>query len=95
MPSQTHISYLDTIRGLAALLSRDFLVLVLISNLVAWPLAYFGMRRWLQGFAYRIKIPPDLFILAGLMAVAVALLTVSFHSLRAARTNPVDSLKYE
>lgn len=84
-----------SIRGLAALLSRDFLILVLISNLVAWPLAYFGMRRWLQGFAYRIKIPPDLFILAGLMAVAVALLTVSFHSLRAARTNPVDSLKYE
>jgi putative ABC transport system permease protein len=69
--------------------------LVLISNIVAWPLAYIGMRQWLQDFAYRIRIKPDLFVLAGLVAMIVALFTVAFHAVRAARTNPVDSLKYE
>ena len=76
-------------------MSKEFVLLVLMANLVAWPLAYLGMRRWLEGFAYRISIRPDLFLAAGVMALTVALFTVAFHSVRAARTNPVDSLKYE
>jgi putative ABC transport system permease protein len=75
--------------------SKEFVRLVLVANLVAWPLAYFGMRRWLEGFAYRISIKPDLFLAAGVMAMTVALFTVAIHSVRAARANPVDSLKYE
>ena len=84
-----------SLQSLVGLVSKDFIKLVLISNIVAWPLAYFGMRQWLENFAYRIHIKPDLFVLAGLMAMLVALFTVAFHSLRAARTNPVDSQKYE
>jgi len=84
-----------SLNNLIGLVSREFVKLVVISNFVAWPLAYFGMRRWLENFAYRIRIKPDLFVVAGLMAVTVALFTVAFHSVRAARTNPVDSLKYE
>jgi len=84
-----------SLNSLVGLVSKEFIRLVLISNLVAWPLAYFGMRRWLEGFAYRISIKPDLFLAAGVMAMTVALFTVAFHSVRAARTNPVDSLKYE
>jgi putative ABC transport system permease protein len=84
-----------SLNSLVGLVSKEFVVLVLLSNIVAWPLAYFGMRRWLENFAYRISIKPDLFLTAGVMAMTVALFTVAFHSIRAARTNPVDSLKYE
>jgi putative ABC transport system permease protein len=84
-----------SLQSLVGLVSKEFMKLVLISNIVAWPLAYFGMRQWLENFAYRIHIKPDLFVVAGLMAMLVALFTVAFHSVRAARTNPVDSLKYE
>jgi putative ABC transport system permease protein len=84
-----------SLNSLVGLVSKEFVVLVLLSNIVAWPLAYFGMRRWLENFAYRISIKPDLFLAAGVMAMTVALFTVAFHSIRAARTNPVDSLKYE
>jgi putative ABC transport system permease protein len=84
-----------SLKSLVGLVSKEFVRLVLVANLVAWPLAYFGMRRWLEGFAYRISIKPDLFLAAGAMAMTVALFTVAFHSFRAARTNPVDSLKYE
>jgi putative ABC transport system permease protein len=84
-----------SLKSLVGLVSKEFVRLVLVANLVAWPLAYFGMRRWLEGFAYRISIKPDLFLAAGVMAMTVALFTVAFHSVRAARTNPVDSLKYE
>jgi len=84
-----------SLHGLVGLVSKEFVKLVLVSNIVAWPLAFFGMSRWLENFAYRIRIKPDLFVLAGLMTMAVALATVAFHAVRAARTNPVDSLKYE
>ena len=84
-----------SLQSLVGLVSKEFMKLVLISNVVAWPLAYIGMRQWLQDFAYRIRIRPDLFVLAGLVAMIVALFTIAFHAVRAARTNPVDSLKYE
>jgi putative ABC transport system permease protein len=77
------------------LLTREFVKWVLIAALVAWPLAYYVMNRWLQGFAYRTSIGIGLFVLASLSALLIAILTVSFQAVRAARTNPVESLRYE
>jgi len=84
-----------SLQSLVGLVSKEFMKLVLISNIVAWPLAYLGMHRWLENFAYRIRIKPDLFVVSGLIALMVTLFTVGFHSVRAARSNPVDSLRYE
>jgi putative ABC transport system permease protein len=77
------------------LLSRDFTKLVLLSFFIAVPVSYWAMEKWLSGFAYRISIGVEAFLLAGLLAILVALLTVSFQSLKAARTDPARSLKSE
>ncbi len=77
------------------LLSKEFTKWVLIANIIAWPLAYYVMSNWLQNFAYRITIGPLIFVLSGLIALAIALLTVSSHAIRAARANPIKSLRYE
>jgi putative ABC transport system permease protein len=84
-----------TIGGIIGLLSRDFLLLVLLSALIAFPVAWFAMHRWLQDFAYRIDIGWEVFVLAGLLSLGIALLTVSFQALRAALANPVKSLRSE
>ncbi|MFA9452729.1 MAG: ABC transporter permease [Candidatus Aminicenantaceae bacterium] len=84
-----------SIPGVVALLARDFVKLVLIANLVAWPLAYFIMNRWMQNFAYRAGITIWIFFLTGLAAMTIALLTVSFQSIRAALSDPVRAIKYE
>jgi putative ABC transport system permease protein len=84
-----------SVAGIAGLLSKDFVKLVLAANLLAWPIAYFAMNKWLQDFAYRIDIGWTVFGLAGGMALVIALLTVSFQALKAALANPVDSLRYE
>ena len=68
---------------------------VLIANALAWPLAYLAMQRWLQTFAYRVDIAPRIFLLAGLIVFMIAMLTVGYHVSRAARANPVDTLRYE
>ncbi len=81
--------------SIVALLSRDFLKLVLIAILLASPIAYYAMHQWLQDFAYRIDISWWVFTLAGLLAIGIALLTVSFQSIRAAMLNPVKSLRSE
>jgi len=78
-----------------ALLSKDFTRWVLLANLIAWPLAYFIMQNWLTNFAYRIHISPLTFLLSALLALAVALITVSYQAVRAASANPIDSLRYE
>jgi putative ABC transport system permease protein len=80
---------------LAIRLSREFVVLVLAANVIAWPVAYYAMSRWLQGFAYRIGLSVWVFFLAAAGAFFVALLTVSTQTLRAASANPVESLRYE
>ena len=80
---------------ITVLLSRNFALLIAISFVVASPVTYWLLLQWLDGFAYRITINPLLFLLGGLMALTVALLTISYHTIRSARTNPVDSLKYE
>lgn len=82
-------------KGPVFLLSKQFTKWVLIANLFAWPAAYFVMSEWLKSFAYRINIGIWVFVLSGMLAVGIALLTVSFQALKAARANPIDSLHYE
>jgi putative ABC transport system permease protein len=77
------------------MLCREYLVLVALANVIAWPIAYIAMHRWLQGFVYRTGIGVDLFLLAGLSALLIAVFTVSFQAISAARANPVESLRYE
>jgi putative ABC transport system permease protein len=84
-----------SVPGIILMMSREFIRWVLIANIVAWPLAYYIMRRWLQSFAYRSDIGLSVFILSGFIAVVIALLTVSFQTIKAAIANPVDSLRYE
>ncbi|PWB76089.1 hypothetical protein C3F09_01215 [candidate division GN15 bacterium] len=84
-----------TIRGVAAILASDMVKWVLLANAIAWPIAYCVMSRWMQTFAYRTSIGPGVFILAGALTLVLALATVGYHAVRAARTNPVESLKYE
>jgi putative ABC transport system permease protein len=81
--------------GIFMLLSREFAKWVLIANIIAWPIAYFAMNRWLRNFAYRVTIGIDVFFLSALASLAIALFTVSYRSLKASVTNPVDSLRYE
>ncbi len=81
--------------GIVALLSKEFLQLVLIAFVVAIPLGYFVADRWLQEFAYRIDVGPGIFVLAGSVALLIALLTVGYQSVRAALADPVESLRYE
>ena len=84
-----------SVTSIVALLSKDFLKLVLIAIVLATPLAWYAMSRWLQDFAYKIEIEWWVFALAGLLAVGIALLTVSFQSVKAALMNPVKSLRSE
>jgi putative ABC transport system permease protein len=84
-----------SVSNITLLLSKDFLGLVCIAILVASPLAWYAMNQWLQGFAYRIRIGWWLFPLSGLIAVAIAWLTVGFQAVRAALGNPIDSLRSE
>ncbi len=77
------------------LLAEDFLKWVLIANLIAWPLSYYAVSLWLQGFAYRVSLTATPFILAGVTVLTVAMATMSFQSIKAALANPVDSLRNE
>ena len=80
---------------LTALLSKDFLKLVLIANGIAFPLAWWAAHEWLQEFAYHIEVRWWIFVGAGMIALLIALLTVSFQAIRAAIANPVRSLRTE
>jgi putative ABC transport system permease protein len=84
-----------SVPGLVRLLSKDFLRLVIIAILIATPIAWWAMGKWLQAFAYRVPVHWWMFGLAGLVAVVIALLTVSFQAIRAAIANPVQSLRSE
>ena len=84
-----------SVSGITGLLARDFLKLVLVSIVLASPVAYWLMHKWLADFAYRIDMQWWIFAAAGLLAVAVAFLTVSYQSIRAALMNPVESLRSE
>ena len=84
-----------SVAGIVALLSGDFVKLIVIAILIASPLAWWTMTKWLQDFAYRVDIAWWVFVLAGLLAIGIALLTVSFQSIKAALMNPVNSLRSE
>jgi putative ABC transport system permease protein len=84
-----------SILSLNALLARDFLKLVVVAIVVASPVAYFLMKKWLSDFAFRIEIEAWIFVAAGLVAVAIAFLTVSFQAIKAALADPVKSLRSE
>ncbi|HET8737150.1 MAG TPA: ABC transporter permease, partial [Pricia sp.] len=85
----------SSVTGIVQLLSKDFMRLVLIALLLAVPFAWWAMQRWLESFAYRIEISWWVFAMAGLAAVCIALLTVSFQAIKAANANPVKSLRTE
>ena len=84
-----------TVTGIAGLVTREFATLVVVAAVVAWPVAYLGMRIWLEDFPYRTTIPWWIFAAAGLSALAIAVGTVSYHAYRAAATDPARSLRYE
>jgi putative ABC transport system permease protein len=84
-----------SVSGIVNLLSRDFVKLVLIAFVIAVPIVWWAMDKWLQAYAYRIHISWWMFGLAGLIAVAIAMLTVSFQAIKAAVSNPVRSLRTE
>jgi putative ABC transport system permease protein len=84
-----------TTRNILGLLSLDFTRWVLVANIIAWPLTWWAMKKWLESFAYRIDIPWWDFLVAGVTAFFIALATVSFHALKASRQNPGLSLRYE
>ncbi|PSR55078.1 ABC transporter permease [Adhaeribacter arboris] len=84
-----------TVTNIVSLLSVDFLKLVLLANVIAWPLAWWGMNQWLQNFTYRTPISWQLFALAGGAALLIAFVTISFQAIKAAVANPVDALRSE
>ncbi|MEX2347528.1 MAG: FtsX-like permease family protein [Balneolaceae bacterium] len=84
-----------SVANIVALLSKDFLKLVVIGFVIAIPIAGYAMNQWLQDFAYKIEIGAGIFVLAGVAALVIALLTVSWQSIKAALRNPVDSLRSE
>jgi len=84
-----------SVQNIVSLLSKHFIKLVLIANLIAWPIAWFTLNKWLQDYAYRIDISWWVFVLAGLTAMLIALITVSFQAIKAAMANPVKSLRTE
>ncbi|HZX11714.1 MAG TPA: ABC transporter permease [Acidobacteriota bacterium] len=84
--STSHIFYL---------LSGEFIKWIILSSLIAWPLAYYFMSQWLNNFAYRINLTPLIFVFSAAAALLIAVLTVSFQALKTARSNPAESLRYE
>ena len=84
-----------TVAGITTLLSKDFVKLVCVAILIATPVAWWAMNNWIQNFAYRIDLSWWIFMVAGMIAVTIALITVSFQAIKAAITNPVKSLRTE
>lgn len=82
-----------SVTGLVGLLSKEFLKLVLLANLLAWPIAWYIMNQWLSNFAFHIDVGVMVFITSGCIALAIAWFTVGFESVKAALANPVKSLR--
>jgi len=82
-------------QSIIVLLAREYMKCIAAASVIAWPISYFVMSRWLQNFAYRINIGLWTFILSGALALIIALFTVSYQSFKAAFANPADSLRYE
>jgi len=84
-----------SIFSILRMMSREFVALVAISNLIAWPLGYYYLHRWLQGYAYRCAFGIETFALAGLTTLLIALAAVGLHTVRASLADPVASIRYE
>ena len=84
-----------TAANIALLLTKEFTKFLLLANVIAWPAAYLIMNNWMRNFPYRTSIGLQAFILAGAMALVMALATVSYQSIKAAVTRPIDALRYE
>jgi putative ABC transport system permease protein len=81
--------------NMIAMLSKDFLILIVIASLIAFPVAWWAMNRWLADFAFRVGISWWIFAIAGVSALMIALVTISFNTIRAAMANPVKNLRTE
>lgn len=84
-----------SVSDIALLLSREFFKWLLVANIIAWPVAYYAMNKWLQSFAYRITLGLWVFFMAALMALLIAVFTVSYQSIKAALANPISALRHE
>ena len=84
-----------SISTIVYMLSRDLMWLVLVANIIGWPVAYYAMNRWLQNFAYRTDIHFGIFLLSSFLIFLVSFVTLSYQAIKAARANPVESLRYE
>jgi putative ABC transport system permease protein len=84
-----------SVSGLVFLLSKEFLKLVGLSTIMAWPVGYFAMDTWLSGFAYQTKLGYGVFVSAGLTALVIAFITIGYQTTRVAAANPVEALRYE
>ena len=84
-----------SISNIVNLLSKDFLKLVLVAAVIAFPVAWYSMNNWLNDFAYRVNIPWWIFVSAGIISAVIAFVTISFHAVKAATANPVKNLRTE
>ena len=84
-----------SVQSITFLLNRDFLKLVVLANVIAWPLAWLVLRKWLEDFAFKIELSFWVFLLTALVATLIAFLTVSFQTIKAAMNNPTKSLRTE
>ena len=84
-----------TVANIVSRFTFDFVKLIIFANLIAWPLGYYIMNRWLENFAYKIDLTLTVFFTAGLLTLIIAVATVSFQAVKASLTNPAKTLKYE
>ena len=85
----------SSVQGIVVLISKDFVKLILISIVIAIPICWYAMSQWLNNFPYRIDISPLVFLQSGVIAILIAIITISWHSIAAAIANPVESLRDE
>ena len=85
----------SSVQSIVLLLSKEFVKWVTLANIIAWPVAWYMSSKWLQDFAYRTSMSVWIFLFAGLLALAISLITISYQSIKAAMANPIDSLRYE
>jgi putative ABC transport system permease protein len=83
------------VSNIVSLLLKDFVILIVLANLIAWPLSYLAINKWLEGYAFHINITLGLFVVPGIMVMLIGVLTVSYHTSRVARTNPVNVLRLD
>ena len=84
-----------SVSNIVIILSKEFSIWVILANIIAWPIAYLALKKWLENFAYSVNLSIFIFLEAGVLALIIALITISFRSIKAALTNPAEALKYE